>query len=519
MKSAYKAVRNAVFSRKEEPTFVVDSQWILERDFGMAPTQNKTAFNTPNQTSFCGVKKYSIDNSSRKTILASEKESYCHVNGTSTRSISSTKNGTNSMKCDRDKTLEMQERTPNIFNMMSVLKEQPQSDVICKTDPQEEIKKEPKYDTSSESSLGFSTKSDGFYSDASDTDSDCSTTSDDSTSCSEESDEIDDDGSFAPDLDTISEHEDEMDNDIFEQKSEVTSSTTEDGQQKTNSQCGVSAGEETNAPTSHIKSIRLMWQTRDKDSEHIQKPLLPFPSQNSQARWKLIKDVASMQSRNENQHDISHDQNKGIPKESKPQIIIDKEIQNQQCNHVTCKEEPIDSSKGIVQRFALKMQSLEDKVRTEEDMIANHRPLSKPDTDNKEKLRHQEPVETKSDDSFLLYLLEVGRKDEQHSSKKSKKPVLFFNTPYTANNVYHARQGREVKDSFMEKLPDTKNNVNFVDESVTDSYFREILMKKSIPDGVKEKLKEECWSIFNNSKTPRGVKKSILDNMIVNFSS
>jgi hypothetical protein len=44
--------------------------------------------------------------------------------------------------------------------------------------------------------------------------------------------------------------------------------------------------------------------------------------------------------------------------------------------------------------------------------------------------------------------------------------------------------------------------------------MKEILSSRAIPKSVKQKIKEECWSLFNDPKTPRGVKQCILDNMV-----
>jgi outer membrane biosynthesis protein TonB len=51
-------------------------------------------------------------------------------------------------------------------------------------------------------------------------------------------------------------------------------------------------------------------------------------------------------------------------------------------------------------------------------------------------------------------------------------------------------------------------------EAAIDPFMKEILSSRAIPKSVKKKIKEECWSLFNDPKTPRGVKQCILDNMV-----
>lgn len=47
-----------------------------------------------------------------------------------------------------------------------------------------------------------------------------------------------------------------------------------------------------------------------------------------------------------------------------------------------------------------------------------------------------------------------------------------------------------------------------------DPFLVEILNSPSIPYAIKSKIRDECWSLFNDSKTPRTVKQCILDNMV-----
>jgi hypothetical protein len=44
-------------------------------------------------------------------------------------------------------------------------------------------------------------------------------------------------------------------------------------------------------------------------------------------------------------------------------------------------------------------------------------------------------------------------------------------------------------------------------------------IKDSVPKAVKNKIKEECWSLFNDPRTPKGVKQCILNTMLTKTHS
>lgn len=41
----------------------------------------------------------------------------------------------------------------------------------------------------------------------------------------------------------------------------------------------------------------------------------------------------------------------------------------------------------------------------------------------------------------------------------------------------------------------------------------------TVPKAVKNKIKEECWSLFNDPRTPKGVKQCILNTMLTKTHS
>ena len=47
-----------------------------------------------------------------------------------------------------------------------------------------------------------------------------------------------------------------------------------------------------------------------------------------------------------------------------------------------------------------------------------------------------------------------------------------------------------------------------------DPFVEDILANRTVPLAVKQKIREECWSLFNDPKTPKGVKQCILNTMM-----
>ena len=54
---------------------------------------------------------------------------------------------------------------------------------------------------------------------------------------------------------------------------------------------------------------------------------------------------------------------------------------------------------------------------------------------------------------------------------------------------------------------------------LVDPFVAEVLGSGNIPEGVKQKIREECWSLFNDAKTPRGVKQCILNTMLSKYQA
>lgn len=47
-----------------------------------------------------------------------------------------------------------------------------------------------------------------------------------------------------------------------------------------------------------------------------------------------------------------------------------------------------------------------------------------------------------------------------------------------------------------------------------DPFVKEVLRSKTVPEPVKQKIRIECWSLFNDPRTPKGVKQCILATML-----
>jgi len=47
-----------------------------------------------------------------------------------------------------------------------------------------------------------------------------------------------------------------------------------------------------------------------------------------------------------------------------------------------------------------------------------------------------------------------------------------------------------------------------------DPFVKEVLTSKTVPEPVKQKIRIECWSLFNDPRTPKGVKQCILATML-----
>ena len=119
------------------------------------------------------------------------------------------------------------------------------------------------------------------------------------------------------------------------------------------------------------------------------------------------------------------------------------------------------------------------------------------DKTNEPSSKVEEPHDFKQ--SLLAARKKITHREEQQPNKKSKaekKPEVI----------------PEAKD---EKVVEEKLDTPCLqpDETV-DPFVREVLGSKTGPEPVKQKIRIECWSLFNDPRTPKGVKQCILATML-----
>lgn len=147
----------------------------------------------------------------------------------------------------------------------------------------------------------------------------------------------------------------------------------------------------------------------------------------------------------------------------------------------------------------------------------------------------------KSNDSFIRELLDLAKaddnKDDESVGSSVKKTCDFKAQISMASNKIARRKTESQEVVELEKpkpLQDRKKRPRTVGAlpsaaqrdkerqqgssiSATDSldpFVSEILASKQVPVAVKQKIREECWSLFNDPKTPKGVKQCILNTMM-----
>lgn len=139
-----------------------------------------------------------------------------------------------------------------------------------------------------------------------------------------------------------------------------------------------------------------------------------------------------------------------------------------------------------------------------------------------------------SSDSFIRELLEMAKVEVNLGEEKPKKINDFKSQICQASTKITRR--KTLKEDDLEKpiscLRQTKstampghngqvstatNGQQKVEE--LDPFVKEILNSDSVPKAVKNKIKEECWSLFNDPRTPKGVKQCILNTMLTKTHS
>lgn len=98
------------------------------------------------------------------------------------------------------------------------------------------------------------------------------------------------------------------------------------------------------------------------------------------------------------------------------------------------------------------------------------------------------------------------REDEVRKSQASQKrttPTAAIQSSQSASSI-----GSEsnVSESGVSAGPNANEEI--------DPFVKEVLRSKTVPEPVKQKIRIECWSLFNDPRTPKGVKQCILATML-----
>ena len=90
------------------------------------------------------------------------------------------------------------------------------------------------------------------------------------------------------------------------------------------------------------------------------------------------------------------------------------------------------------------------------------------------------------------------------SSEKAEQPTMV-----------NVRGKVEELDPFVKEILSSGRDFELVlNISKRERYTPKSIMIDSVPKAVKTKIREECWSLFNDPRTPKGVKQCILNTML-----
>jgi len=137
---------------------------------------------------------------------------------------------------------------------------------------------------------------------------------------------------------------------------------------------------------------------------------------------------------------------------------------------------------------------------------------------------------TRSDSTFMKSLIEMAKSDGMDepgacgrdieindfksqislvSTKMHLRRTMTIAEPEESH--YGLESVHDITRSKSEAVPSNMQSV--------DPFVAEVLGSGNIPEGVKQKIREECWSLFNDAKTPRGVKQCILNTMLSKYQA
>jgi len=121
-------------------------------------------------------------------------------------------------------------------------------------------------------------------------------------------------------------------------------------------------------------------------------------------------------------------------------------------------------------------------------------------------------------------LNEISKKEEPHDFKQSllaaRKKITHREQQATTTNQNTEKKSDQPKSkpSRIENRTKSVTSVSSVENvgvpEEIDPFVKEVLTSKTVPEPVKQKIRIECWSLFNDPRTPKGVKQCILATML-----
>ena len=126
---------------------------------------------------------------------------------------------------------------------------------------------------------------------------------------------------------------------------------------------------------------------------------------------------------------------------------------------------------------------------------------------------------------FNSFFINNVLKEEPHDFKQSllaaRKKITHREqqaTTTTNQNTEKKSDQPKSKPSRIESRTKSVTSVSSVENvgvpEEIDPFVKEVLTSKTVPEPVKQKIRIECWSLFNDPRTPKGVKQCILATML-----
>jgi len=98
------------------------------------------------------------------------------------------------------------------------------------------------------------------------------------------------------------------------------------------------------------------------------------------------------------------------------------------------------------------------------------------------------------------------REDEVRKSQASQKRTAPTATIQSSQSASSIGSESNASESGVSAGPNANEEI--------DPFVKEVLRSKTVPEPVKQKIRIECWSLFNDPRTPKGVKQCILATML-----